>query len=168
VAAPQKVELVRVRSAAEMHAAVMQQALKADVAIMAAAVADYTPRLRVGGKLEKSDEPMSLDLVRTPDILAGLGQARAAGDTQVLIGFAAESGDPVARAREKLVRKRADMIVANDITRSDAGFDSETNAVTIVTAAGDEEIPLASKAQVAAKILDRAEKLLARVPARST
>jgi phosphopantothenoylcysteine decarboxylase/phosphopantothenate--cysteine ligase len=163
---PPNVEMVRVRSAAEMHAAVMGQAAAADMCIMAAAVADYTPRERAGGKIEKSDAPMALDLVRTRDILADLGQAQGTTPGRVLIGFAAESGDPVARAREKLSRKHADMIVANDITRADAGFDADANAVTLVTAAGDEAVPLASKPDVARVILDRAETFLARAAAR--
>ncbi len=164
--APANVELIRVRSAAEMHAAVMAQSAGADVAIMAAAVADYTPRLRTGGKIEKSDAPLALDLVRTRDILAELGERRAAGASTVLIGFAAESGDPAARAREKLTRKRADLIVANDISRADAGFDADSNAVTLVTAEGDEVVPLAPKAQIAGVILDRAEHFLNRVAVR--
>ena len=165
LAAPPNVEIVHVRSAEEMHRAVLAQAGTADMCIMAAAVADYTPRARAGGKIEKSDAPMALDLVRTRDILADLGNAPG-GRPRVLIGFAAESGDPVARAREKLSRKKADMIVANDISRADAGFDADTNAVTLVTAGGDEPVALASKADVARAILDRAETLLARVPAR--
>jgi phosphopantothenoylcysteine decarboxylase / phosphopantothenate---cysteine ligase len=166
LSAPAGVEVVRVRSAAEMHAAVMQHACAADVAIMAAAVADYTPRRRARGKLEKSDAPMALDLERTPDILAELGQGRGAGGPLVLIGFAAESGDPVQRAREKLLRKRADLMVANDISRTDAGFETDTNEVTLVTADGNEPVPVASKARIAGVILDRAETLLSRVAAR--
>ena len=158
--APANVEIVRVRSAAQMHTAVMAQAPQADIVIMAAAVADYTPRHRADGKIEKSDAPMAVDLVRTRDILADLGTTNA--PHRVLIGFAAESGDPVARAREKLTRKRADMIVANDISRADAGFDVDTNAVTLVTADAAEAVPLASKAQIAGVILDRAEALLGR------
>ena len=161
---PANVEAVHVRSAAEMHAAVTAQAGTADICIMAAAVADYTPRARTGGKIEKSDGPLALDLVRTPDILADLGASPRR--PRLLIGFAAESGDPVARAREKLTRKGADMIVANDISRPDAGFDADTNAGTLVTADRDESVPLSSKHDVARVILDRAETLLARVPAR--
>jgi phosphopantothenoylcysteine decarboxylase/phosphopantothenate--cysteine ligase len=164
--APQGVEVVHVRSAADMHAAVMQHAGSADVVIMAAAVADYTPRRRAPGKLEKSDAPMALDLERTPDILADLGQARGGGAPLVLIGFAAESGDPLLRAREKLLRKRADLIVANDISRADAGFETDTNEVTLVTAGGNEPVPMAPKARIAGVILDRAETLLSRVAAR--
>ena len=156
------VELIRVRSAAQMHAAVMAQSSEADIVIMAAAVADYAPRHRADGKIEKADGPVAVDLVRTRDILADLGAARMAGANPLLIGFAAESGDPVTRAREKLARKNVDMIVANDISRTDAGFESDSNAVTLVTETANEAVPLASKAQVAGIILDRAEALLSR------
>ena len=159
LAVPANVEVVRVRSASEMHAAVLSQAAAADLVIMAAAVADYTPRLRADGKIEKSDGPLALDLVRTPDILAELGRARVANKGPLLIGFAAQSGDPVDAARRKLQAKGADMIVANDISRRDAGFDSDANAVTLVTASGVEAVPLAPKTEIASVILDRAEKL---------
>ena len=164
---PANVELIAVRSATEMQAAVNTHLASADLLVMAAAVADYTPERRTTGKIEKADGPLGLTLVRTPDILADAGRARGASARPVLIGFAAESGAPSERGRLKLRTKQADMIVANDISRTDAGFDSETNAVTILTAAGDEEIPLAPKSQIASMILDRAEKLLAQVPVRS-
>jgi len=162
LASPANVELIRVRSAAQMHAAVMAQSSEADIVIMAAAVADYAPRHRADGKIEKADGPVAVDLVRTRDILADLGAARMAGANPLLIGFAAESGDPVTRAREKLARKNVDMIVANDISRTDAGFESDSNAVTLVTETANEAVPLASKAQIAGIILDRAEALLSR------
>ena len=98
--------------------------------------------------------------MRTPDILAELGRRRAGAPRPVLIGFAAESGDPVARGREKLRRKAVDIIVANDITLPDAGFDSETNAATIIGAGDDEVFPLGPKTEIASRILDRAERLL--------
>ena len=160
LASPSGVEVVAVRSAHEMRGAVQQHASDADIVVMAAAVADYTPEARAAGKIEKSDAPMELRLVRTPDILAELGSRRA-GTSPVLIGFAAESGDPVARAREKMLRKRADFIVANDISRSDAGFEVDVNAVTIVSAEREDHVPLAPKAEIAAAILDRAEARLA-------
>lgn len=165
LAAPANVEVIRVRSASEMHAAVMGQAPAADLMIMAAAVADYMPARRTDGKIEKSDGALHLELVRTPDILEDLGRIRK-GASPVLIGFAAESGDPAKRGREKLRRKNVDMIVANDVTRSDAGFDVDTNIVTLVSASGDEVVPLAPKSHIAGVILDRAEQLLERVPAR--
>jgi phosphopantothenoylcysteine decarboxylase/phosphopantothenate--cysteine ligase len=154
---PGGVELVRVRSAREMFEAMQAHARGADLVVMAAAVADYTPARPAEGKIEKSEGPLDLALVRTPDILAELGRQRAGAPTPVLVGFAAQSGDPVPRAREKLIRKHVDFIVANDISRSDAGFDSDTNAVTIVSADGDEVIPFGPKSSVAAAILDRAE-----------
>ena len=156
---PPHVEIVRVRSAADMHTAVMAEAAAANMVIMAAAVADYMPRQRVEGKIEKTDAPLSLDLVRTPDILAELGSTRRPGRGPILIGFAAQSGDPVEAARRKLHAKNADMVVANDISRADAGFDADTNAVMLVTTEGAEPVPLAPKTHIASVILDRAEKL---------
>jgi phosphopantothenoylcysteine decarboxylase/phosphopantothenate--cysteine ligase len=164
--APSGVELTRVRSAAEMHAAVTTVAPGADIVVMAAAVADYTLSARAESKIEKTDGPLQLSLVRTPDILAELGAARRATDRPVLIGFAAESGDPVARGREKLRRKGADMIVANDISRNDAGFDSELNAATLITNHGEEPFPLGPKSALAARILDRAAEMLKALPSR--
>jgi phosphopantothenoylcysteine decarboxylase/phosphopantothenate--cysteine ligase len=156
--APSGVEIVRVRSAQEMSTAVQRYAADSDIVVMAAAVADYTPeRGPVSGKIEKSDAPLDMRLVRTPDILAELGRARGTSGKPVLVGFAAESGDPAVRGRAKLVRKQVDFIVANDITRADAGFDAETNAVTIISQDDDEPIALAPKAEIAGRILDRAE-----------
>jgi phosphopantothenoylcysteine decarboxylase/phosphopantothenate--cysteine ligase len=159
---PAGVEVVRVRRAAEMHNAVQAAASEADVIVMAAAVADYAPAEGAqAGKIEKRDGLLELHLVPTRDILAELGHRRGSAPRPVLIGFAAESGDPVARGREKLRRKAVDMIVANDITRPDAGFDSETNAATLISADGDEDFPLGPKTELASRILDHAERLLA-------
>jgi phosphopantothenoylcysteine decarboxylase/phosphopantothenate--cysteine ligase len=166
VAGPTRVEpppadaVVRVRSAAEMHAAVMRAAERADVVIMAAAVADYTPAEPADRKIAKADAPLTLTLQRTRDILGDLA-ARRDGTTPLLVGFAAETGDAIAKAREKRVRKRVDVIVANDVSQAGAGFDADTNAVTIIDAAGERAVPLQSKQQVAAVILDRVEQLLA-------
>jgi len=155
-------ELVRVRSAAEMHEAVMRLAAGADAVVMAAAVADYTPAERAAGKIAKGDAPMTLTLQRTRDILADLGSMRAGlGPSRpVLVGFAAETDDVLRRAGEKLRRKNVDLIVANDVSMPDRGFDVETNAVTIVGEDGEQAVPLQSKQQVAGVILDRIEALL--------
>jgi phosphopantothenoylcysteine synthetase/decarboxylase len=159
--APPVRELVQVRSAAQMHQAVMSRAGDIDVAIMAAAVADYAPERRADQKVPKDGESMTLVLRKTPDILGDLGHRRlASGRGPLLVGFAAETENVVAKATDKRERKHADLIVANDVSRSDAGFDVETNAVTIVSAEGAETLPLQSKARVAAQILDRVEKLL--------
>ena len=161
LAPPAGAELVRVRSAEQMHAAVQQHAHDADIVVMAAAVADYTPQRRTPGKIEKADAPLDLSLVRTPDILASLGRARGGNVKPVLIGFAAESGDPVERGRQKLVRKGADLIVANDISSEGSGFDSELNAASLISRDGVETFPLGPKTALAALILDRAEARLA-------
>jgi phosphopantothenoylcysteine decarboxylase/phosphopantothenate--cysteine ligase len=158
--APAVSELVRVRTARDMHAAVVTAAAGADVVIMAAAVADYP--LRSGpasSKLEHQDR-LTLELERTPDILADLGARRGDGARPVLIGFAAQTGDPVAAAQAKLAHKRVDLVVANDVTKPGAGFDVETNEVTLVTAGGAEPLPRMAKTAVAAVILDRAEQWL--------
>jgi phosphopantothenoylcysteine decarboxylase/phosphopantothenate--cysteine ligase len=128
---------------------------------MAAAVADYAPDGGgAAGKIEKTAGDLDLKLVRTPDILADLARARGGAARPVLVGFAAESGDPAARGRQKLLRKNVDFIVGNDISRAGSGFDADTNAVTIVTPAGDEILPAAPKTEIAAAILDRAERAL--------
>ena len=160
-------ELVRVRSAAQMHEAVMRAAADADVVIMAAAVADYTPAQRAEGKIAKADAPMTLTLERTRDILADLAAMRDAlgGAAPVLIGFAAETADVVERARVKRARKKLDMIVANDVSAPDRGFDAPTNEVTMITSSGEDVVPLQSKDHVAARILDRIETLLIARPA---
>ncbi len=160
-------DVVRVRSAAEMHEAVMRAAAGADVVIMAAAVADYAPAQRAGDKLAKTDAPLTLTLERTKDILADLGAMRDAlgGSAPVLVGFAAETGDVVGRARAKRARKNVDLIVANDVSRRDRGFDAPTNEVTLITADSEEVVPLQAKDRVAARILDRVEALLSARPA---
>ena len=160
----------RVRSAADMHAAVMQEAASAEVVIMAAAVADYAPLDTALEKMAKTHAPVTLTLRRTPDILAELGDVRArrGGSRPLLVGFAAETDNVVAKARDKRTRKRVDLIVANDVSRADRGFEVDTNAVTIIGEAGQIEVPLQSKPDVAATILDEIETLLANRPVAST
>lgn len=168
LAAPHGAELVAVRSAAEMHAAVMARAADQDAVIMAAAVADYTPANPASQKVKKADGDQTITLTRTRDILGDVGRlpSRAQG-VPVLIGFAAETHDVVKYAQGKLEKKAVDLVVANDVSRPGAGFDVDTNAVSIVSAAGVEDVPLQSKAAVAARILDRVEQLLIAVPARN-
>jgi phosphopantothenoylcysteine decarboxylase/phosphopantothenate--cysteine ligase len=158
-------ELIRVRGAREMHREVLARADRADVVVMAAAVADYAPAEAARQKIAKGADTMTLVLEKTPDILGDLGRRRAAraadGEGPMLVGFAAETEQLVARASAKRERKHLDFIIANDVSRSDAGFDAETNAVTIIGPDGAEALPLQSKARVAAEIFDRIEKLLA-------
>jgi len=160
VAIPAGLEVVRVRSAAEMHTAVMQALPAQDVVVMAAAVADYTPSAPAAEKIAKSDGPLTLTLSRTRDILADLGAARNGAASPVLVGFAAETADAVARGRRKLDAKRVDLVVANDVTQAGAGFEHDTNAVTIITRERDVAVPLQSKTAVAHRILDHVVPLL--------
>jgi phosphopantothenoylcysteine decarboxylase/phosphopantothenate--cysteine ligase len=142
--------------------AATRAATLADIVIMAAAVADYTPADPASHKVAKTDGPMTLTLQRTPDILADLARlpSRLSSGVPMLVGFAAETGDADARAREKRARKGIDLMVANDVSRSDAGFEVATNAVTLIDAEGERTVPLQSKERVAAAILDRVEQLV--------
>lgn len=164
-------QIVRVRSAAQMHAAVMRAAEQADVVVMAAAVADYAPAGTAAEKIAKQDAPLTLTLQRTPDILQELGRLprRLATGLPLLVGFAAETEQVLARAREKRLRKSVDLIVANDVSRSGAGFDADTNAVTIIGAGGEEDVPLQSKDRIAAVVISRIQALLTHplVPSRA-
>jgi phosphopantothenoylcysteine decarboxylase/phosphopantothenate--cysteine ligase len=160
--APTVGQVVKVRGAAEMHQAVVSRADDMHVVVMAAAVADYAPAERAGQKVPKDGDTLTLVLRKTPDILAELGQRRLAnGGGPLLVGFAAETEHVVSRATAKREKKHADLIVANDVSRSDAGFDVDTNAVTIIGPEGAESLSLQSKVRVAAEILDRVERLLA-------
>jgi len=168
LSAPHGAHVIAVRSAAEMHAAVMARVADQHVVIMAAAVADYTPAEPAAHKVKKHDGDFSLTLRRTKDILGEVGglPSRAQG-VPVLVGFAAEAHDVVAYAQGKLDQKAVDLIVANDVSTADSGFDVETNAVSFVSKGGVEELPLQSKSAVAARLLDRVEQLLSGLPVRT-
>lgn len=168
--APPGVHVERIRSAAELFRAVRAHALAgADAIVMAAAVADYTPETgATAAKIEKGEDPLLLRLVRTPDILAELGRARGAAPLPILVGFAAETGDPRPRARQKLGSKQVDLIVANDVSRPDAGFDVDTNAAVLISADDEVETPVQLKTELASTIVNRIEALLVqRAPART-
>jgi phosphopantothenoylcysteine decarboxylase/phosphopantothenate--cysteine ligase len=155
------VELIRVTTAAEMRDAVVPRAAEADVVIMAAAVADYAPAAAPRQKIHKEADTLTLSLVRTPDILAELGRQRAGGERPLLVGFAAETRDVIASARRKQRDKGVDLVVANDVSRTDAGFEVDTNEVTLLSAGGEETLPLQPKSAIAAQVVQRIEKLLA-------
>ncbi len=155
---PPGVELVSVESAREMHEAVMRFYPGADVVIKAAAVADYRCGAISGHKIKKEGETLTLELVRNPDILGELGMTKREGVT--LVGFAAETRDLDHNARQKLSQKNIDLLVANDVTVSGAGFGSDTNIVKLFYAGGKaESLPLMSKGEVARKILDAVLKI---------
>ena len=158
---PVGVRRVDVASALDMRAAVLREQASAQVVVMAAAVADFRPADPVAGKVKKEDlaegAGLELRLVENPDILAEISRER--GD-RIVVGFAAESRDVIAAARRKLARKGCDLLVANDVSRSDAGFESDRNAVALLSPDGQvEELPLLDKREVAARIWDRIEKL---------
>jgi len=157
---PPGVEVVEVETAAQMEEAMLSRAADADVVVMAAAVADFRPKVVVDTKLHKTDGIPDLVLEATNDILAELGRRRRAG--QVLVGFAAETDDVPERARAKLVAKGVDLMVANDVSAPQVGFDHDTNAVTILGADGTvATVPLSAKSEVADALLDRVVPLLA-------
>jgi phosphopantothenoylcysteine decarboxylase / phosphopantothenate---cysteine ligase len=156
---PADVQLIRTTTAAEMHQAVLANIANATAFIAAAAVADYSPAQPSSTKIKKTSDVMELKLERTPDILREVAQARRNG--QLIIGFAAETEQVEAHAREKLVRKQLDAIVANDVSAPGAGFDSENNAMVILFRDKTEtvDVPLMSKVEAAHRILDEIVKL---------
>ncbi|MGZ8695976.1 MAG: bifunctional phosphopantothenoylcysteine decarboxylase/phosphopantothenate--cysteine ligase CoaBC [Gaiellaceae bacterium] len=155
---PRGIEVVETPTAAAM----LDEALArgdADVLLMAAAVADYRPAESATEKRPKDERAWQVTLEPTTDVLRTLGERRTNG--QVLIGFAAEHGDQgLARARAKLEHKRVDLVVYNDVSRSDIGFDAEDNEVVLITAAGERRVAKAPKDQIAVTIVDTAEELL--------
>jgi phosphopantothenoylcysteine decarboxylase/phosphopantothenate--cysteine ligase len=163
VPAPRGVEVVETPTAEAMLEAALTHA-DADLVLMAAAVADYRPVEPVGAKRPKDDRNWKLELEPTADVLQSLGERRTNG--QVLVGFAAETGaDGLARARDKLNRKRVDLVVYNDVARDDIGFDADENEIVLLTASGERRVGKAPKDRIAAAIVDTAEELLReRVP----
>jgi phosphopantothenoylcysteine decarboxylase/phosphopantothenate--cysteine ligase len=150
---PDGVDWVPVRATEEMQRAVRERASGANVVIMAAAVSDYRPAARQDQKLKRGEVSFTLELEPTPDILAELGREKRG---QILVGFAAETHSVAENARGKLARKGADMIVANDLTQEGAGFDTDTNIVTLYLRDGREiPLPKMTKLEVANQILDR-------------
>jgi phosphopantothenoylcysteine decarboxylase / phosphopantothenate---cysteine ligase len=158
VSAPGRVELVAAATAAELEREVLARS-DADVVVMAAAVADYRPAEPSPEKRPKSDEPWTVTLEPTADVLRQLGEQRR--DGQVLIGFAADRGETgLARAREKLAAKGTDLIVFNDVSRGDIGFDTAENEVVLVSAEGERRIQKAPKERIASEIVDEIVKLV--------
>jgi phosphopantothenoylcysteine decarboxylase/phosphopantothenate--cysteine ligase len=153
------VEVVRVESAQEMHDAVMTRSVQADVVIMAAAVADFRPKAPSPQKIKKADGVPDLVLEPTTDILAALGRAKRPG--QVVVGFAAETERLREHAAAKLAGKRVDLMVANDVSTSDAGFEVDTNRALLLGAdGGADETALLTKEQLAGLVLEKVAALL--------
>lgn len=161
---PHSVRVIKVTSAEEMREAVNAEASEATIFLGAAAVSDYRAKTKADTKIKKSAAEIELKLERTPDILGEVAQSRRNG--QLVIGFAAETNDLLEHAREKLIGKNLDAVVANDVSRTDAGFDSESNAVVILLRdkATPVELPLMSKLEVANRILDEVVELRGLIP----
>lgn len=159
VAPPFGIDLIEATSADEMHAAVLREFKDATVFIAAAAVADYRARQPAKQKIKKTTAGLTLELERTPDILNEVARRRNVGQT--LVGFAAETEDVISNARKKLDAKQLDIMVANDVSREGLGFDSDSNAVTILIKdkPGAIDVPRASKLEVANRILDEITRL---------
>lgn len=148
---PEDVDFLPVETAADMHAAVSRHLGRMDVAVFAAAVADYTPANVAEQKLKKTGESLTLELVRTPDILGG---ARANGFAGTLVGFAAETENLEANAREKLAKKGCDLVVANDVSQPGIGFDSDRNEVLLVYPDRTEALPADEKEHLAIHLVE--------------
>ena len=159
VVPPQGIELVETPTASDLETEALARGVEADVVIMAAAVADYRPAEALATKRPKDRSGWTVELEPTTDVLATLGERRAPG--QVLVGFAADHGDGgLERARDKLAGTKADLFVFNDVSRTDIGFDSSDNEVTLLDARGERTIAKAPKEEIAAAILDEVERLL--------
>ncbi len=150
---PVFVEVVNTKSAEDMYNAVMSRSSDTDIIIKAAAVADYTPEAVAAEKIKKHDGSSVIKLKRTKDILKALGECRREG--QFLCGFSMETENVLENSREKLLKKNADMICANSLRQSGAGFGADTNIITLITRNGTEELPIMSKFDAANAILDR-------------
>jgi len=153
--APAGIEVSQIKTAAQMKAAVAKAVKKADALIMAAAVTDYQPKSVAKAKIKKETPSLTLELIRTPDILTEVK------GNFLKVGFAAESENIVANAKQKLQQKQLDLIVANDITDPSSGFGADTNKVTLIDKQGNvEDLPLLTKREVADRILDKVAGLL--------
>jgi phosphopantothenoylcysteine decarboxylase/phosphopantothenate--cysteine ligase len=150
--------IIKVRTAQEMYKAVIENYKKATVIIKAAAVADYRPKVFASEKIKKDDKPRAIELERNQDIIAEIGQNKK---NIVLVGFAMETKDLLANAREKLKKKNMDLIVANSLREEGAGFQTDTNKITIIDREGDvQSLPVMTKIEAAEKILEKVAGLL--------
>jgi phosphopantothenoylcysteine decarboxylase/phosphopantothenate--cysteine ligase len=155
---PAGVKVIRAITAEEMHESVMRQLPTATIFVGAAAVADYAPANAAGTKIKKDGRDMvTLELKKTPDILSEVSTSRH--DGLLVVGFAAETNDVIGYARSKMAKKGLDLVVANDITKEGAGFNTDTNIATILTPDGETELPLMSKRELADRILDAVSRL---------
>lgn len=153
------VQLIRIETAAQMREAVLKEFIDTDIVIKAAAVADYRAKVVADNKIKKNDQELTLTLEKNPDILWELGQKKR--DGQILVGFAAETQNLLEYAKGKLAKKNLDLIVANDVTKQNAGFNTETNLIKIIARDGKiTDFPLLAKKELAKAILNEVEGLI--------
>lgn len=158
LAKPGDVNFISIESSAQLCEKVLENGAKADIVIQAAAPADFRPKTVAAQKIKKTGENMSLELEATTDIAAELGKRKH--DGQVLVAFAAETNDVLENAQKKMVKKNADLIVANDVSRSDAGFGVDTNVITLISRTDIRPLEKMSKADAADAILSRIRELM--------
>jgi phosphopantothenoylcysteine decarboxylase/phosphopantothenate--cysteine ligase len=156
IAPPEAAFTIRVRTAAEMYKAVKENLNDATMVVMAAAVSDYRPATVHQQKIKKNGNGLTIELEQTEDILAATSSEQS---SRVVVGFAAETENIIEGAKKKLAEKGADLIVANDVSASDAGFDVDTNRIVLVSSEGVSELPLLSKREAAWRIIDAAMKI---------
>lgn len=161
---PPGAEAVRIQSTQELYAQMIERCAEQDIVIQAAAPADFTPETVADSKIKKQgNEPLVIRLTQTPDVAAAVGKLKKPGQT--LVGFAAETNDVLANAQKKLEKKNLDLIVANDVTVPGAGFDVDTNLVTLISRDGLETLPMMQKSQVAHALLDKILAMRSKTPA---
>ena len=158
-APPTGVEIRYIETTLELKDALLEGFDQTDIVVMAAAVADYRPQAFSPNKIKKTTDRLTIPLEQNPDIAQVLGERKGKG--QITVGFAAETNDLVQNAQKKLVKKNCDLMVANDVLAEGAGFEADTNIVTLLDQSGDcEQLPLLSKREVADRILDHVVKLM--------
>lgn len=151
---PKNVKFISVESADEMFGEIRRESKNSDIIIMAAAIADYKPKKMAASKIKKREQSITIELIKNPDILEWLGKNKKKG--QIIVGFAAETENLIANAKEKLIKKNVDWIAANDVSRKDAGFSSDKNEITMLSKSGEIiKLPLQSKKKLAVKILSQ-------------
>ena len=159
VAPPTGVETRYIETTLELQDALLERFDQTDIVVMAAAVADYRPQAFSPNKIKKTTDHLTIPLEQNPDIAQALGERKKRG--QITVGFAAETDDLLENAQKKLIKKNCDLIVANDVSAEGAGFEGDTNIVTLLDQSGNcEQLPLLSKREVADQILDRVVELI--------
>lgn len=162
ISPPPFVNIINIKSASELYDVMTKETIDSDIVFMAAAVADYSPKIHAENKIKKSDDDMKIDLVRTKDILSEIASMRNSGlsnSKQVICGFSMETENLIENSRKKLTKKKIDLIAANSLRTEGAGFEKDTNVITLITHDKNKELGKLSKFDTAVKIIDEALEL---------